>query len=133
VRIHRLGPSDPQLLDLQQQADVFCLPSYGDAAPWAVLEAMACGTPVVSTYVGGIPDMLDQGRAGVLIPYGDRQALGEALRSLLEDAPRRTSLAAAATTRCSERYDARRQFTRLLGHLDDHVRGAGPPPISTPA
>ena len=133
VRIHRLGPSDPQLLDLQQQADVFCLPSYGDAAPWAALEAMACGTAVLSTDVGGIPDLLDQGRAGVLIPYGDRRALGEALRTLLADAPRRSSLAAAATARCRERYDARRQFARLLGHLGDHVQGAGSPPVSTPA
>jgi glycosyltransferase involved in cell wall biosynthesis len=118
VRVHRLGPSDPKLLDLQQQADIFCLPSYGDAAPWAVLEAMACGTPVLSTRVGGIPDMLDGGRAGVLIPYGEPPALAEALRALLEDAPKRTSLATAAAARCRELYDARRQFVRLLDRLD---------------
>jgi glycosyltransferase involved in cell wall biosynthesis len=114
-------PAHPKLLDLQQQADVFCLPSYGDAAPWAVLEAMACGTPVLSTHVGGIPDMLDGGRAGVLIPYGDPRALGEALHALLEDPPRRASLAAAASARCRELYDAPRQFARLLSHLDDAV------------
>jgi glycosyltransferase involved in cell wall biosynthesis len=124
VRIHRLGPSDPQLLDLQQQADVFCLPSYGDAAPWAVLEAMACGTPVLSTHVGGIPDMLDGGRAGVLIPHGDPRALGEALRVLLADSPKRASLAAAASVRCRELYDAHRQFARLLGYLEDAVERA---------
>ncbi len=124
VRVHRLGPSDPELLDLQQQADIFCLPSYGDAAPWAVLEAMACGTPVLSTRVGGIPDMLDGGRCGVLIPHGNTRALGEALRALLEDLPGRASLAAAGSARCKERYDARRQFARLGDHLDDAVRGA---------
>jgi glycosyltransferase involved in cell wall biosynthesis len=118
VRVHRLGPSDPQLLDLQQQADVFCLPSYGDAAPWAVLEAMACGTPVVASTVGGIPDMLDGGRAGSLTPLGDVGALRSALDELLGDIDRRHELAAAARRRCEEHFDARRQLARLLRLLE---------------
>jgi glycosyltransferase involved in cell wall biosynthesis len=117
VRVHRLSASDPQLLDLQQQADLFCLPTHGDAAPWAVLESMACGTPVLSTRIGGIPDLLDHGRAGVLVPHGDPRALGEALRTLLQDPQRRTQLAAAARERCERDYDARRQFGRLLQRL----------------
>jgi glycosyltransferase involved in cell wall biosynthesis len=123
VRVHRLGPSDPRLLELQQQADVFCLPSHGDAAPWAVLEAMACGTPVLASRVGGIPDMLDEGRAGTLVAHGDRRALSEALSALLEDPVRRASLAGAASERCGELYDARRQFARLLDQLQDAVIG----------
>jgi glycosyltransferase involved in cell wall biosynthesis len=117
VRVHRLGPSDPRLLDLHQQADVFCLPSYGDAAPWAVLEAMACGTPVVATAVGGIADMLDGGRAGVLVELGDRAGLAGALGGLLADEGRRGELAGAARRRCAEAYDARRQFARLVDLL----------------
>lgn len=123
VRVHRLGPSDPELLDLQQQADVFCLPSHGDAAPWAVLEAMACGTPVLASRVGGIPDMLDAGRAGALVAHGDRRALREALGALLEDPARRASLAGAASERCGEHYDARRQFVRMLDQLEDAAIG----------
>jgi glycosyltransferase involved in cell wall biosynthesis len=117
VRVHRLSPSDPELLDLQQQADLFCLPTHGDAAPWAVLEAMACGTPILSTRIGGIPDMLDDGRAGVLIPHGNRGALREALHTLLADPQRRASLSGAARGRCEARYDARRQFASLTKHL----------------
>ena len=117
VRVHRLAPSDARLLDLQQQADLLCLPTYGDANPWALLEAMACGTPVVSTPVGGIPDLLDGGGAGVLVPYGDPRALGEAVRALLEDPLRRAQLADRARRRCEERYDARRQFARLAERL----------------
>ena len=117
LRVHRLGHSDPELLDLQQQADVFCLPTYGDAAPWAVLEAMACGTPVVSTRIGGIPNMLDGGRAGVLVGHGDCAGLADAVRTLLADPARRAELGALAHRRCEQRYDQRRQFLRLIEHL----------------
>jgi glycosyltransferase involved in cell wall biosynthesis len=113
VNVHRLGPSDPQLLDLQQQADLFCLPTYGDAVPWAVLEAMASGTPVLATRVGGIPDLLDGGRAGALVEHGDPRALREALDALLDGAERRDELAARGRERCEQRYDARRQIPRL--------------------
>jgi glycosyltransferase involved in cell wall biosynthesis len=113
LRVHRLEPSDPRLLDLQQQADLLCLPTYGDAAPWAVLEAMACGTPVIASDVGGLPDML-AGGAGMLVKHGDVRGLREALLALLEDRKRRDELAAAARARCEACYDARKQFGRLL-------------------
>lgn len=117
VRVHRLGPSDPRLLNLQQQADIMCLPTYGDTNPWAVLEAMACGTPVISTHVGGIPDLLDHGRVGVLVPHGNVAALREALFALLADPERRATLAAAARQHCETHYDARRQFAQLVEHF----------------
>jgi glycosyltransferase involved in cell wall biosynthesis len=122
VRVHRLAPSDPRLLDLQQQADVFCLPTYGDTNPWVLLEAMASGTPVLSTRVGGIPDLLDQGRAGVLASHGDPRGLREALSALISDPDRRAQLAARGRLRCEQRYDARRQFTRLLERLEQVKR-----------
>lgn len=117
LRVHRLGPSDPQLLALQQQADLFCLPTYGDAVPWAVLEAMACGTPVLATRIGGIPDLLDGGRAGALVPHGDRRALREALDGLLAEPQARELLAARARERCEQRYDARKQVPQLIEQL----------------
>jgi glycosyltransferase involved in cell wall biosynthesis len=126
MRVHRLSQADPQLLDLQQQADVMCLPTYGDTNPWALLEAMACGTPVISTPVGGIPDMLDRGRAGVLVPYGDPRTLGEAIRALLADPDRRAQLADRARVRCEEHFDATLQFAKLaerLARLGDDQAG----------
>jgi glycosyltransferase involved in cell wall biosynthesis len=129
VRVHRLESSDPRLLDLYQQADVLALPTYGDAAPWVVLEAMACGTPVVASLVGAIPDMLDEGRAGVLVPYGDPRALGEALGALLDDGARRAQLAADARAHCERNYDAGRQSARLVGYLREL---AGEAPAAAP-
>lgn len=117
VRVHRLSPSSPELIDLQQQSDIVCLPTRGDAAPWAVLEAMACGTPVIATSVGGIPDLLERGRSGVLIPCGDRRALANALSALLADPQRRAALAGRARSRCEAQYDVRHQIPRLVDHL----------------
>jgi glycosyltransferase involved in cell wall biosynthesis len=117
VRVHRLQPSDPALLALQQQADLTCLPTYGDTNPWAILESMACATPVVATDVGGIPDMLEGGRTGVVVPHGDLRALREGLDSLLDDGDRRLQLGARARERCERSYDAKRQFPILIGHL----------------
>jgi glycosyltransferase involved in cell wall biosynthesis len=117
VTVHRLGPSDPQLLDLQQQADVYCLPTGGDGAPWAILEAMACGTPVVSTPIGGIPDMLEDGRAGILTSYADPTALGRVLRELLANAELRRELAARGRARAESHYDASGQTASLVEQL----------------
>ena len=112
LRVHRLGPEDERLLHLHQQADSFCLPSHGDAAPWAALEAMACGTAIVASTVGGIPDLI--GDAGLLVPPGQPGALARALASLLEDRARRDAMAARARARAERDYDARLQFSRMI-------------------
>jgi alpha-maltose-1-phosphate synthase len=123
VRVHRLETADPRLLDLYQQADMLVLPTYGDTNPWVLLEAMACGTAVLSTPVGGIPDMLENGRAGALAPCGDVRALREAIDELLANPERRASLGAHARERCELHYDARKQFLRLTEHLREAHTG----------
>jgi alpha-maltose-1-phosphate synthase len=112
LRVHRLGPDDPRLVALFQQADLLCLPTRGDAVPWVVLEAMACGTPVLATDVGGIKDLLG-GEGGRTVPVGDRVALGAALGELLGDEQLRAALGRGGRARCERLYDARRQGPRF--------------------
>jgi glycosyltransferase involved in cell wall biosynthesis len=117
LRVHRLDSSDPRLVALYQQADVLCLPTYGDAVPLVVVEAMACGTPVVATDIGAIRELIDDERAGVLVRAGDVAGLRGALVALLEDDDRRAALGAHGRQRCEERYDARRQGAEILDRL----------------
>ncbi len=68
-----------------RRAAVFVLASYTDAFPLALLEAREAGCAVIGTEVGGVPELLEQGRAGLLIPPKDANALAQALRRLLGD------------------------------------------------
>ncbi|WP_298653442.1 glycosyltransferase family 4 protein [uncultured Proteiniphilum sp.] len=69
-----------------EQADVFALPSYCDCFPLVILEAMQHSLPVISTYEGGMPDMVDEGSTGFLLPsYDDAEALSEKLEFLLSN------------------------------------------------
>ncbi|MGP8145884.1 MAG: glycosyltransferase family 4 protein [Thermoplasmata archaeon] len=80
-------------------ARALVLASEWEAFGLVLLEAMAAGTPVVATAVGGVPDVLDGGRAGRLVPYGDPVALTGALRSVVEDTKETERLRAAASER----------------------------------
>ena len=66
-------------------ADVFVLPSYIEGLPNAIIEAMSAGLPIVSTRVGGIPDIIQDGINGFLIQPGDVQAIGDRIVKLLQD------------------------------------------------
>jgi len=82
-----------------RRARALVLPSEFEAFGLVLLEAMAAGTPIVATAVGGVPDVLDDGRAGRLVPYGDSVALARALRSVAEDAGETERLRSVASRR----------------------------------
>jgi glycosyltransferase involved in cell wall biosynthesis len=69
-------------------ADLFVLASLEDAFPTVLLEAMAAGLPVVASRTGGIPEIIDDGITGTLVPPGNPMALAEALRNLVDDRAR---------------------------------------------
>src|SRR4051794_27827443 len=81
------------------EADIFCLPSLREGLPMALLEAMAFGLPVVSTPVGAIPLLVEDGRSGLLVEVGSAESLVSALRRLAGDATLRRELGNAAARR----------------------------------
>jgi glycosyltransferase involved in cell wall biosynthesis len=101
-----LGPLDhPRVAGAMAAADLVAVPSVVDAAgnvdglPNVLLEAMAAGRAVIASRVAGIPDVVEDGRHGVLVAPGDVAALAEALRALAADPARRARLGAAARER----------------------------------
>ena len=92
--------------DYLQISDVGLFASDSESFCLSILEAMCFGCPSVSTRVGGIPEVVDDGTSGVLVPPGDVGALTAALERLVDDAPRRRALGAAARARAAERFSA---------------------------
>jgi glycosyltransferase involved in cell wall biosynthesis len=91
--------------------DVAAMSSDFEGTPLAVLEAMALGVPWVATEVGGLPDIVEHGRTGLLVPKGDAAALAAGLLELLRDPARRAQLGESARERAQD-FTARRQAER---------------------
>jgi len=125
VRLVGLRPQ-AEIARAVSEAAVFAAPCVvgrdgnRDGLPTTLLEAMAVGTPCVSTDVTGIPELIRDGETGLLVPQNDAAALATALERLLENPPLRVALAARARRRIEEDFDARRNSGRLrqiLGEL----------------
>ena len=86
---------------------VFALPSLAEGTPVSMLEAMACGVPVVASRVGGIPEVVDEGVQGLLVPVGDVDVLAGALGRYALDPDLRAAHGRAARARVEERFSLR--------------------------
>ena len=118
MRVHRgLKPQSPELVDLFRRADVFALPTHGDCLAQAVVEAMACGVPVVSTSVGAIPELIQDGVNGYLLAAGDVGGLRDAIERLATDAPLRARLGAHALRSTRAAHDAMNNNGRIVSML----------------
>lgn len=94
--------------------DVLAMSSDTEGLPLVLLEAMATGLPVVSTSVGGIPNVLEEGRTGFLVPAGDEAALRDRLSRLRADPAEQRACGARARTSAVTRYSAERMQREYL-------------------
>jgi colanic acid/amylovoran biosynthesis glycosyltransferase len=102
------------------------LPSFAEGLPVVLMEAMALRCVVVTTCIAGIPELIEHGRSGLLVPAGDVEALVTALRQVMEmDDDTRRRIGDAAAERVRQRHDARQEAARLAEHFKT-AAAAGP-------
>ncbi len=89
------------------------LPSEHEALPTTLIEAAACGRPVVASDIDGIPEVVIDGETGLLVPVGDEVALADRVTALLDDEPRRRRMGASARAMAEDRFSAHRWAERL--------------------
>lgn len=104
------------------RGDLLVLPSHSEGLPNVVLEAFALGVPVVSTAVGGVPELVEHDRTGLLVPASDPEQLARAVDRLMSDGAGASRLAARARELVRERFGFEKQAEKLLALYD---RAAG--------
>ena len=119
-RVHLVGAmSQAALFDEYRRASAFCLPCRvadsgdRDGIPNVMVEAMACGVPVVGTEVSGLPELVEAERNGLLVPPDDPEAVAEALLRLYSDSELARALGRRAEMTVRERFDGDRLAREL--------------------
>ncbi len=120
-----------ELRKVYQNADLFIFPSvWNEPFGMPVLEAMACGLPVVTTRGGGIPEFVDHGKSGLLVERGDSKALAEAVCALLRDGELRRKMGRAAREKIEGTHSwdhiAQQLHSRLASLVQPRSQVLGP-------
>ena len=107
--------------------DLLAVTSNNEGTPFTAIEAMAAGRPVVATRVGGLPDLIDEGQTGYLVPPGDARAVAEAMLRLLHAPETARHMGQAARARVRDGFEVRRLvqdtehlYLRLLARARTH-------------
>ena len=109
-----LGPIVGQdKLDLLAATDVFALPSRIDSFGIVYLEAWAYGKPVIGAHAGGVPDVINDGVDGLLVPFGDVPGLAAAIKTLLSDPSRAQTMGRRGQAKVEARYTWNQIYSRL--------------------
>lgn len=107
-----------------EKADIFVLPSFSEALPMSILEAMSQSVPVIATRVGGIPDLIEDGKTGLLIEPGDPIDLAKALQTLIQDKQLNRQIVVNGHNMIDQRYNLEKVPGALL-HVYHELLGIG--------
>lgn len=105
--------------------DVYLMSSVFEGLPVALLEAMAMARPVVATFVGGIPEVIEEGKSGFLVPTGKPELLAQRVADLLSNERLRLEIGASARRTVDERFSIRRMTGQLEATYLDVLKGRG--------
>lgn len=120
-RVHFLG-WQRDVVDVIRAADLVVLPSLAEGLPIAILEAMACGKPVVATPVNGVPEAVQDGVTGLLVPPSDVDALSAAMLRLLKDPERARQMGEQGRRVAESRFSVGRFVSSVETLYDDLLR-----------
>src|SRR5688572_25612172 len=104
----------PDILSVHKAFDIFVMSSVTEGLGTSLLDAMACGKPVVATTAGGMPEVVVDGRTGLLVPPRDHEALADAIVRLLNDPAARAEMAAAGLARVRAKFSLERMVEETL-------------------
>jgi glycosyltransferase involved in cell wall biosynthesis len=116
---------EEELHEAYEGASVFCLPSFSEGVPVVLMEAMAMKLPVISTTITGIPELIEDGRSGLLVPPGRPDQLADALQRLLDDDSLRRELGARGREKVIAEFDAEASAVALHAIFADQVSANG--------
>jgi len=118
----------PDVLSVHKAFDIFVMSSVTEGLGTSILDAMASGKPVVATAAGGIPEIVRDGRTGLLVPPRDHDAMAAAIVKLLRDEPLRRRMGAAGLSLANARFSAERMVRETL---EVYQRAALRPHVAT--
>jgi glycosyltransferase involved in cell wall biosynthesis len=113
-RVHFHGACSPSEINQKLRvSDVFCLPSFAEGLPVALMEAMAVGVPVVTTYISGIPELVIDNWTGMVVPAGRADMLASCIDRLCDDPELYASIVAAGRAKVEEQHELARNVPAL--------------------
>jgi glycosyltransferase involved in cell wall biosynthesis len=102
------------LIKLIRKSELVVVPSYNENCPYAVLESMACGTPVVASNVGGIPEIITNGDDGLLVEPGNPDMLAKTIVRLLSDTSLKKILGQRAKSKIANKFSWQANISKYL-------------------
>ena len=118
---------------LYRNADIYVMASFAEGIPVVLMEAMAMGIPCVATYVAGIPELIEHGSTGLLVPASDAAALADALGRLIRDPQLVGRLGTAGRLKVLEDFELERNTRALAGVFSRRLGRAGVERCSRPS